>query len=84
MYLAIQFIGAIAILVPFALLLLGRMGRQDRAYLWLNLGGSVLLTADAWLEQQWGFVLLQAVWAAVSAWGLLSALNAVHKPHKRI
>lgn len=71
MYLILQFIGAIAILVPFVLLLLGFVGRQHRAYLWLNLGGSLLLTADAWLERQWGFVLLQAVWAAVAAWGLI-------------
>jgi hypothetical protein len=77
MYLAIQFIGAIAVLVPFVLLLFGLMGRQDRAYLWLNLGGSLLLTADAWLEQQWGFVLLQVVWAAVTAWGLIKHMTRI-------
>ncbi len=77
MNLAIQFIGAIAILVPFVLLLLGRMGRQDRAYLWLNLGGSILLTVDAWLEQQWGFVLLQVVWVAVTAWGLIKLMAGI-------
>lgn len=77
MNLAIQFIGAIAILVPFVLLLLGRMGRQDRAYLWLNLGGSILLTVDAWLEQQWGFVLLQVVWVAVTAWGLIKLTTGI-------
>lgn len=71
MNLALQFIGAIAILAPFALMLLGRMGRQDRAYLLLNLIGGLLLAFDAWLEQQWGFVLLQAVWTAVAAWGLI-------------
>lgn len=77
MYLAIQFIGAIAILVPFVLLLLGQMGRQDPAYLWLNLGGGILLTVDAWLEQQWGFVLLQAVWVVVTAWGLVKHVPGI-------
>ena len=81
MYLTIQFIGAIAILVPFVLLLFGRMGRQDRAYLWLNLAGGLLLTADAWLEQQWGFVLLQAVWAAVTAWGLIKHTARIGVAH---
>jgi hypothetical protein len=70
MGLAPQFIGAIAILAAFALMLLGRMARQDWAYLLLNLIGGLILTLDAWLEQQWGFVLLQAVWTAVAGWGL--------------
>ncbi|HEV7138133.1 MAG TPA: hypothetical protein VGN43_15965 [Steroidobacteraceae bacterium] len=77
MSLAIQFIGAIAVLVPFILMLFGRVGRQDRVYLWLNLSGGLVLTADAWLEQQWGFVLLQAAWAAVAAWGLIKRMTGV-------
>ncbi|WP_428491474.1 CBU_0592 family membrane protein [Rhodopila sp.] len=71
MGLALQFAGAIAILAAFGLMLLGRMGRQDRAYLVLNLAGAALLTVDAWLEHQYGFVLLQAVWAVVAGWGLI-------------
>jgi len=70
MHLAPQFIGAIAILAAFALMLLGRLGRRDLVYLLLNVIGSLLLTIDAWLEHQWGFVSLQAVWAAVAGWGL--------------
>jgi len=71
MNLAVQFIAAAAILVPFAWMLFGRMGRQDRIYLWLNLVGSILLTIDAWRGRQRGFVLLQIVWGAVAAWGLI-------------
>jgi hypothetical protein len=40
-------------------------------YLWLNLGGSFVLAVDAWHEQQWGFLLLEAAWAVVSAKGLV-------------
>jgi hypothetical protein len=71
MPLAIQFVGAIAILIPFALLRFGWMERQGLVYLWLNLLGGTLLAVDAWIERQWGFVLLQAVWALVAAWGLI-------------
>lgn len=76
MNLVLQFAGAVAILVPFVLTLLGRMGRQDWIYLVLNLAGGVLLTFDALLERQWGFVLLQAVWAVVAAWGMIRRVQA--------
>jgi hypothetical protein len=80
MNLALQFIGAIIILVPFALLLLGHMARQGAAYLWLNLIGSTLLAIDAWLQRQWGFIILQAVWALVAAWGLAQRLRGYRPP----
>lgn len=76
MSLTLQFAGAIAILIPFVLTLLGRMGRQDWIYLVLNLAGGVMLTFDAWLGRQWGFVLLQAVWAVVAAWGMFRRVQA--------
>jgi hypothetical protein len=44
---------------------------QSYVYLFLNLVGSVLLAVLAYADQQWGFLLLEAVWALVSAWGLL-------------
>ena len=68
--LIIEVIGAIILLVPFALLQAGRMSSHDAMYLWLNLIGSIVLTWVAWVEQQWGFVLIQVVWAVVAAWGL--------------
>ncbi len=70
MILLLEFIGAIVILVPFALLQSGRMSSHAPAYLWLNLIGSVVLTFVAVVEEQWGFVLIQVVWAVVAAWGL--------------
>jgi hypothetical protein len=70
MRLAIQFLGAVLILLPFALLQFGRMSRSGYGYLLSNLAGAVALTVVAYLERQWGFVILQAVWAVVSAWGL--------------
>jgi hypothetical protein len=68
--LAWQFAGALGVLVPFALYQLGRMSPHGVAYLALNLAGSAVLTVNAWLDGQWGFVLIQAVWALAAGWGL--------------
>lgn len=46
------------------------MDPRSRVYLVLNLVGSAVLAVLAWEERQWGFLLLESVWAAVSLWGL--------------
>ena len=66
----VQIVGALLILVAYAAAQLGAMDQHSRAYLVLNLVGSVVLAALAWFEQLWGFLLLETVWAAVSLWGL--------------
>ena len=35
----------------------------------LNFVGSAVLAVLALLDEDWGFVLLEVVWALVSAWG---------------
>jgi hypothetical protein len=67
----VQVIGALLILTAFTAAQLGAMDPHARAYLLLNLIGSVVLTYLAWHERQWGFLLLEFVWAAVSLWGLV-------------
>ncbi len=66
----VQVVGAILVLVAFAALQLGRMRADSRLYVWLNLVGSAVLAALAVYEEQWGFLLLETVWAAVSVWSL--------------
>lgn len=68
----LQVIGAVLILIPFAALQFGRMSSASAAYLWLNLVGSGLLAALALRDQQWGFLLLEGIWALVAAWGLVA------------
>ena len=69
----VQVAGALLILVAFAAAQLGAMDQHSRTYLVLNFVGSLILAVLAWHERQWGFLLLETVWAAVSLWGLRPA-----------
>jgi hypothetical protein len=72
---AIQIIGALIILGAFAASQLGEMPTDSRLFLLLNLVGSVVLGIIAVVEGQVGFILLEGVWAVVSAWGLFVILG---------
>jgi hypothetical protein len=72
---AIQIIGALIILGAFAGSQLGELPTDSRLYLALNLLGSVVLTVLAVIESQLGFILLEGVWALVSAWSLFVLLG---------
>lgn len=72
---AIQIAGALAILVAYALAQFGVIDQRSYPYLVLNLLGAVALGVIAWVEDLWGFFLLELAWTAVSAWGLVSRLR---------
>ncbi len=67
--------GAILILIAFIAAQRGAMSPQAVSYLVLNLVGSALLAYLALHDEDWGFVLLETVWAVVSAWGLVQVLR---------
>ncbi|MGN6556959.1 MAG: CBU_0592 family membrane protein [Solirubrobacterales bacterium] len=71
---AVQIVGALLILAAFAAVQFNRMRPDSRLYLTLNLLGSAILAVLAVLATQWGFVLLESVWAVVSGWGLARLL----------
>jgi hypothetical protein len=71
----VQIAGALAILAAFVLAQAGVLGQRSQRYLVLNLAGSAVLAVDAYLGRQWGFLLLEGVWAVVSAWGLAARLR---------
>ncbi len=71
----IQVIGALLILSGFVLAQFRVLRVESMTYLVLNFLGSAILAWLAWDDRQWGFLLLESVWAMVSAWGLFHALR---------
>ena len=67
-----QVAGALLILAAFVAGQRGTLSPQSFTYLALNLPGSAILTVVAAVQWDLGFLLLEAVWALVSGWGLIA------------
>jgi hypothetical protein len=67
----LQIAGAVAVLIPFVAVQLGRLSPSAPVYLWFNLVGSGVLAALALSDQDWGFLLLEGVWAIVAGGALV-------------
>src|SRR5579883_1044951 len=66
-----QVIGALLVLAGYAGAQFGALSQRSAAYLLVNAAGSGILGLLALGGRQWGFLLLEGVWALVSLWGLL-------------
>jgi hypothetical protein len=73
---SIQIAGALFILGGFAGVQFRVLTPESRRYLVINLIGSTALAVLAAIERQYGFLLLEGVWALVSAWALLRPAKA--------
>ena len=70
----IEIAGALFILSAFVLAQVGRLTTTSLVYLVLNLVGSGILAVVAAVDGDAGFLLLEGVWAAVSALALARLL----------
>lgn len=70
--------GAMMILAAFTLQQLGRWQAQEVRYLLFNAVGAFTLTVVAWIEKQWGFLLMESVWTLVSVYGLIRRKPLAH------
>ena len=74
-YQLVQIAGSLLILAAFAASQAGRLPIDSQLYLVLNFIGSAILAVLAWIDQQWGFLLLEGVWAIVSLWSLVQLMR---------
>jgi hypothetical protein len=72
---AVQVVGSLLVLAAFVAAQRGWLNPRSRLYLVLNVLGSGALAVEALLGRQWGFLLLEGVWAIVSAVGLVAVLR---------
>ncbi len=66
----VQILGALMILAAYMAAQFQVLDQRSYLYLSLNLVGSAILAVLAYADRQWGFLLLEGVWAVVSLWGL--------------
>jgi hypothetical protein len=69
---ALEIAGAVLILAGYTLGQLRVLDQHSVLYLVLNLVGSFVLAVIAWIDERWGFLLLEGVWSIVSAISLVN------------
>ncbi len=72
--------GAVLVLLAFVLAQLGRLATTSLSYLLLNLLGAGSLAIVAAIDGDAGFLLLEGVWATVSAYAIAVRLRRGPSP----
>jgi hypothetical protein len=75
---AAQLVGAALNMGAFALLHFEIAPSSAMRYLIPNLLGSIILVITAWIDSQWGFLLLEAAWVVVLTHAIIARKPAAH------
>lgn len=75
---AVQLVGALLIVGAYVTYSKGRLRLDSVQFLGMNMVGAAILTVVAYLDDLYGFLLLEFVWTWVSARGFRRALKARH------
>lgn len=75
MFQVVQVCGSLLVLAAFVANQRGWVDVKAWSYLWLNLIGSGILAVEAAITAQWGFLLLEGVWALVSLLGVIGQVR---------
>jgi hypothetical protein len=71
----ISILGSLLILAAYGASQFKLLSAASLLYSVLNLIGSAVLAVIAWVEHQWGFLLLEGVWAIISLFTTLRLLT---------
>ncbi|PJI93424.1 CBU_0592 family membrane protein [Luteimicrobium subarcticum] len=80
MYDVVQIVGSLLILSAFVGSLLGRIDASGYRYLVVNAVGSAILTVTAIISREWGFIMLEGVWAVVSVYTIVRKARGGGRP----
>jgi hypothetical protein len=76
----VSVLGSLLVLLAYVANQLGWLRATGLGYAFVNIAGSGILAVIAALEEQWGFLLLEAAWASVS---LVAAVGRTAEPDKQ-
>ncbi|MEV0455969.1 CBU_0592 family membrane protein [Catellatospora methionotrophica] len=76
----LQIIGALTVLAGYVATQLRWTTPRSIGYLTANTIGAGVLAWLAWTSRDWGFLLLEGVWSAVSAASLIAVLRTPRTP----
>lgn len=69
-YESLGWIGAISVLVPYALASTGRLSGTATSFRMLNIAGGVFLMANAWYHHAFPSVAVNALWIAIGLYAM--------------
>lgn len=76
----LEIAAAMMVLAAYGGAQVGLMDQHRAPYLVFNIVGSAVLAVLAYIHRSWGFLLLEGVWALISAVALVALLRKARSP----